>query len=113
LCARYRRKLLSLPGSERYFDVDFLGKIKYAAYRLGGHCATTRARALSRDIRKYIYEADAIPNNADKDYSVKSKIWKRTRHCSEKELLFLYAVDKEVAMLCERVAQQHLQLDFM
>jgi hypothetical protein len=105
--------LLTLPGSERYFDVGFLGKIKSAAYGLGGHYATTRARALPMDIRKFIYEVDAIPNNADKDYSVKSKIWQRTRHCSEKELLFLYAVDKETAMLCERVAQQHLQLDLM
>ncbi|WP_152624030.1 hypothetical protein [Cupriavidus sp. IDO] len=87
--------------------MSFLGKIKFAAYVFGGQHATAKARVLSRDIRTFIYEADAIPNDADKDPLVKSKIWQRTRNCSENELLFLYAVDKEVAMLCERVAQQH------
>lgn len=94
-------------------EVSFLERIKSAAYVLGGQHAASRARILSRDIRAFMHEAGTTPNDADEDYRVKSRIWRRTRHCSEKELLFLYAVDKEVAMLCERVARQHLQLDLL
>ena len=92
---------------------SLLRRMKSAAYALSGQPAAARARTLSRDIRSFIHEAGAIPNDVDEDYRVKSQIWRRTRHCSEKELLFLYAVDKEVATLCERVARQHLQMDLL
>lgn len=93
--------------------VSVLRSIQSAAYALGGQHAAARARHLARDIRAFISEAGATANEVDGDDRVKAKIWQRTRRCSEKELLFLYAVDKEVAMLCESVARQHLQMDVL
>ncbi|CAG2153780.1 hypothetical protein [Cupriavidus numazuensis] len=93
--------------------MSLLRGITSAAYMLWGQHAAARARTLSRDIRSLMHEAGTTPNDVDDHHGVKSKIWRRTRHCSEKELLFLYAVDKEVAMMCERVARQHLMPDLV